>query len=215
MIIIEFLIFVISSGLFCSERFRHNIYAVLVAGGIATASSLLFVYHLGATYMLHADASPPQIIKQVVKVPVIQKISQPPALSKAQDCHADYPFWARLFGYEGSTDLSFNVLADGTVDGVTVAHSSGYDRLDEAAVRCVYKWHYRPGIKDGQIADMPWKTTVAWNLHGDKGVDADKTIDKPADMTADKPADKPADVPVAAPAGDGGKTADTADAPNN
>lgn len=189
MVIFEFLIFVISSGLFCSERFRHNIYAVLVAGGVATASSLLFVYHLGATYMLHADASPPQIIRQVVKVPVIQKISQMPVLSKAEDCHADYPFWARLFGHEGTTDLAFKVLADGTVDGVTVARSSGYDRLDEAAVHCVTRWHYRPGIKDGQIVDMPWKATVAWNLSS-KGADAAKTADTPAENAADKSADK-------------------------
>ncbi|MDE2183309.1 MAG: energy transducer TonB [Alphaproteobacteria bacterium] len=180
MIILEFLIFVISSGLFCSERFRHNLYAVLIAGGVATASSLLFVYHIGTTFMLHADASPPKIIKQIVRVPVVQKISQPPALSKAEDCHVDYPFWARLFGDEGTTDLAFRVLADGTVDGVSVAHSSGSERLDKAAVHCVARWHFRPGIKDGVLVDMPWTASVAWNLH-----DTNKSADAPAEK-ADK-----------------------------
>ena len=47
MIILEFLVFVISSGLFFNERFRHNLYAWLTAGVIATASSLLFVYPSG------------------------------------------------------------------------------------------------------------------------------------------------------------------------
>lgn len=163
MIVIEFLIFVISSGLFCSTRFRGNLWAVLIAGGIATASSLLFVYDAGAKLAFHPEA-PVKIVRQVVRVPVVQKISQPPSLSKPQDCHDDYPFWARMFGREGTTELTFQVLADGTVDGVTVAKSSGSDGLDDAAMDCVAKWHYRPGIKDGRLTDMPLKVSVAWSL---------------------------------------------------
>jgi protein TonB len=163
MIIIEFLIFVISSGLFCNSRFRGNLWAVLIAGGIATGSSLLFVYDVGAKLAFHPEA-PVKIVKQVVRVPVVQKISQPPTLSKPRDCHDDYPFWSRMWGDEGTTELAFQVRADGTVDGVSVAKSSGSDRLDDAAVNCVAKWHYRPGIKDGVLADMPLKVSVAWSL---------------------------------------------------
>ncbi|MBU6299470.1 MAG: energy transducer TonB [Alphaproteobacteria bacterium] len=165
MIIVEFLVFVISSGLFCSARFRDNLYAVLVAGAIATASSLLFVYHIGATLTAHADASsPPKIIRQIVRVPVVQQISQPPSLSKPEDCHDDYPFLARIFGDEGTTNLAFQVQADGTVSDIKVAQSSGSERLDRAAVDCVKRWHYRPAIKDGKLADVPWAAQVAWSL---------------------------------------------------
>ena len=163
MIVIEFLIFVISSGLFCNSRFRGNITAVLIAGAIATGSSLLFVYDVGAKLAFHPEA-PVKVVKQVVRVPVLQKITQLPSLSKPQDCHDDYPFWARMFGHEGTTELAFQVHADGTVDGVTVAKTSGYDGLDDAAVDCVAKWHYRPGIKDGVLVDMPLKISVAWSL---------------------------------------------------
>ena len=163
MIVIEFLIFVVSSGLFCSTRFRGNLWAVLIAGGIATASSLLFVYDAGAKLAFHPEA-PVKIVRQVVRVPVVQKISQPPSLSKPQDCHDDYPFWARMFGREGTTELSFQVLADGTVDGVSVAKSSGSDGLDDAAMDCVAKWHYRPAIKDGKLTDVPWTARVVWSL---------------------------------------------------
>ena len=163
MIVIEFLVFVISSGLFCSTRFRGSLWAVLIAGGSATGSSLLFVYDVGAKLAFHPEA-PVKIVKQVVRVPVVQKLSQPPSLSKPQDCHDDYPFWARMFGREGTTELSFQVLADGTVDGVSVAKSSGSDGLDDAAMDCVAKWHYRPGIKDGRLTDMPLKVSVAWSL---------------------------------------------------
>ncbi|MDE1939941.1 MAG: energy transducer TonB [Alphaproteobacteria bacterium] len=183
MIFVEFLVFVISSGLFCSERFRGNLYALLFAGGVATASSLLFVYHIGTMFTVHAAVPPPpKIIRQVVRVPVVQNISQPPSLSKPQNCHDDYPFLSRLLGQEGTTDLAFHVLADGVVDGVTVAKSSGSERLDDAAVGCVRKWHYLPAIKDGKLTDVPWTAQVVWSLDDPK----------PADTTTDAADAKPA-----------------------
>jgi len=163
MIVIEFLIFVISSGLFFNERFRSNIYAWVTAGIIATASSLLFVYHLGAMFTVQA-AEPPAVLKQVVRVPVVQKISQPPSLSKSQDCNEHYPFWAWLLNQEGTTELAFNVRADGTVENVSVTKSSGYEGLDDGAAKCVKAWHYQPAIKDGKLADAPWTTQVVWSL---------------------------------------------------
>lgn len=45
MIVIEFLLFVFSSGLFCRKKFRRNLWAKYLAGGIATVSSFLFVIH--------------------------------------------------------------------------------------------------------------------------------------------------------------------------
>jgi hypothetical protein len=45
MIVIEFLLFVFSSGLFCRQKFRRNVWAKYLAGGIATVSSFLFVIH--------------------------------------------------------------------------------------------------------------------------------------------------------------------------
>ncbi len=163
MIFIEFLVFVISSGLFCSERFRHNRYAWLTAGALATATSLLFVYHMGVMLTVHAaEPIPIKIVKE--RVAVLQKISQPPSPSGPQDCHDDYPFWAKLFSQEGTTDLILQVHADGTVTDVKVAQSSGSDRLDNAAVECVAKWHYRPAIKDGALTDTPWTARVVWSL---------------------------------------------------
>ncbi len=168
MIIIEFLVFVVSSGVFWNQRFRHHLWAVIVAGAVATGSSLLFAWDLYEKLAVHTEA-PVKIVKQVVKVPVVERISRPPALSKPENCRDDYPFLARVFGQEGTTELAFQVMADGTVSGVKVATSSGSDRLDDAAVECVARWHYRPAIKDGQLADTPMKIGVAWKLdEGDK-----------------------------------------------
>lgn len=169
MIIIEFLIFVVSSGLFYSQNFRHRLWAVVIAGAIATGSSLLFFYDLYDKLTAHTEA-PVKVVKQVVKVPVLQRVSQPPTLSKPENCADDYPFFARIFGEEGTTELAFTVLADGTVSGIKIAKSSGYDRLDDAAVDCVSRWHYRPAIKDNALVDAPMTVKVVWNLdEGEEG----------------------------------------------
>ncbi len=75
-----------------------------------------------------------------------------------------------MLGQEGTTEVAFQLLADGTLTGLTISKSSGSDRLDDAAVECVSKWHYRPAIKDGKLVDTPMKVSVAWKL--DEG-DAD------------------------------------------
>ena len=177
MIVIEFIVFVVSSGLFCSQNFRHRLWAVIVAGVIATGSSLLFIYDFAERMLVHTEA-PVKVVRQTVRVPVLQRVSQPPALSKPENCRDDYPFLSRVFGDEGTSELSFTVGADGTVSAIKVAKSSGSDRLDDAAVDCVKKWHYRPALKDNVLVDAPMTVKVNWNLDEDdssKSGDAAKT----------------------------------------
>lgn len=180
MIIIEFIIFVVSSGLFCSANFRHRLWAVVFAGAIATGSSLLFFYDLYEKLTVHAQA-PVKVVKQVVRVPVVQHVSRPPSLTKPENCRDDYPFFARIFDREGTTELAFTVLADGTVGNVKIVKSSGSEALDDSAVDCVTKWHYRPAIKDDQIVDMPMSVNVTWKLDEE---DSGKSTDH---STADAP----------------------------
>ncbi len=173
MIVIEFVVFVVSSGLFYNQNFRHRLWAVVIAGAVATGSSLLFAYDLYDKLTAHA-AAPVKLVKEVVRVPVVRHISTPPALSKPETCREDYPFFARLLGEEGTTEVSFVVQADGTVKDAAVSNTSTYDRLDDAAVECVARWHYRPGIKDGELVDTPMKVEVVWRLEGgDSGESGD------------------------------------------
>lgn len=166
MIIIEFLVFVVSSGLFFNERFRHRLWAVIAAGAIATGSSLLFVYDVGAKLAGHGD-QPPVITKIVKQVEVRQaQSSQPASAGRPHTCAEQYPREALNRHQEGMTSLSFNILTDGTVDAVTVVSSSGSRSLDEAAVHCVSQWHYRPALRNGQLAETPWKASVNWQLPG-------------------------------------------------
>jgi protein TonB len=181
-IVVEFVIFVVSSGLFCSQNFRHRLWAVIVAGVIATGSSLLFMYDFAERMLVHTEA-PVKVIKETVRVPVVQHVSRPPALSKPRNCRDDYPFFARVLDQEGTTELSFTVAADGTLNGIKVSKSSGYDGLDDAAKDCVRKWRYRPAIKDNENVDAPMTVKVTWNL------DDDDSSKKPDAAPTDKPAD--------------------------
>jgi protein TonB len=161
-IVIEFIVFVVSSGLFCSRNFRHRLWAVIFAGVIASGSSLLFFWDFYER--LEAKPQAPVVKIMRVPVPVVEHISRPPALSKPENCRDNYPFFARVLGQEGTTELAFTVGADGTVSGVKVTKSSGSDRLDDAAVDCVSQWHYRPAIKDDQLVDAPMTVKVDWSL---------------------------------------------------
>lgn len=165
MIILEFLVFVISSGLFCSEKFRHHLWAVIVAGAIATGSSLLFAYHMGVR-LTGADKPAPVIITKIIKQPVVKVVatSHPASAATPHDCQQDYPAEALNRGEQGVTFLGFKIMTDGTVSAIKVMGSSGSKLLDQAAVQCASHWHYRPAIKNGQLAESDWKASVRWVL---------------------------------------------------
>ncbi len=70
-----------------------------------------------------------------------------------------YPPAARLNGEEGGVDVVFLVGADGAVTDPAVWLSSGYPRLDAAALDAVRARQYRPATMDGKPATQ-WKTAV-------------------------------------------------------
>lgn len=61
-----------------------------------------------------------------------------------------YPMLARRKGYEGTILLRVFVLESGGVGKVKLEKSSGYDILDESALKAVKEWVFIPGKKNGQ-----------------------------------------------------------------
>ncbi|MBF0622793.1 MAG: energy transducer TonB [Magnetococcales bacterium] len=61
-----------------------------------------------------------------------------------------YPNSARRRGYEGSVVLSVEVNPKGLPVGISVHKSSGYSVLDRAAIKTVWKWHFKPAEKQGR-----------------------------------------------------------------
>ena len=75
-----------------------------------------------------------------------------------------YPRVARRRGYEGQTVLRVEVLQSGKVGQIEVATSSGFDVLDEAALRSVRDWIFVPGTKNGIRIDQWVMVPVRFSL---------------------------------------------------
>jgi protein TonB len=70
----------------------------------------------------------------------------------------EYPPASRRAGEAGTVTLQVFVKEDGRPGEVKIAKSSGYDKLDEAAVKEVQRsWRFVPGKEDGKPVAM-WHT---------------------------------------------------------
>jgi periplasmic protein TonB len=67
-----------------------------------------------------------------------------------------YPSQAIRMGHTGTVILSVQVLANGRVGEVRLVQSSGFQSLDESAMREARRWRFEPGTRDGVAAPM-WK----------------------------------------------------------
>lgn len=77
----------------------------------------------------------------------------------------EYPPASRRAGETGTVILEVYVLADGRVGEARVKQSSGYTRLDEAAVREVKRsWRLLPGTEDGKAVPMWGQFAVTFKL---------------------------------------------------
>lgn len=60
-----------------------------------------------------------------------------------------YPVESRRRREEGTVRLRVSVGVDGRVSEIGVVRSSGFERLDDAALDAVRKWRFRPGMQAG------------------------------------------------------------------
>ena len=68
----------------------------------------------------------------------------------------EYPVSEIRLQHEGTVLLSVQILPNGRVGAVRIDQSSGYAKLDDAAVREARRWRMRPGSQDGAATAM-WK----------------------------------------------------------
>jgi protein TonB len=78
-----------------------------------------------------------------------------------------YPAMAIRLNHQGNTLVTISIGADGSVQNVNVAGSSGYDELDQAAVQCITNgWHFRPATQSGQPIASKKEYRIVWKLAG-------------------------------------------------
>lgn len=78
-----------------------------------------------------------------------------------------YPLLSRRMGEEGVVVLRVEIDTQGGIGAVRVANSSGFPRLDEAALAAVRTWRCTPALRDGQpvraVAVQPFNFILQGN----------------------------------------------------
>lgn len=79
-----------------------------------------------------------------------------------------YPAAARQAGLQGTVLLKIEILANGRPGEISVARSTGYVALDEAAIAAVGKWRFVPAkdLSSGRTVGCITTLPVSFRLHG-------------------------------------------------
>lgn len=108
------------------------------------------------------SADPPQRLVSVA--PPTAKFVQARALI-ATHTTPDYPSVSRRLGEQGSLRLRLSITADGAVKDAMVEQSSGYQRLDDAAMQWVKAhWRYTPAMEGARPVASMLSAVVTFKL---------------------------------------------------
>jgi len=111
----------------------------------------------------------PVAVAPVAVAPVASP--SPPAIqlpssdaSYLQNPKPPYPALSRRLNEQGKTTVRVLIGVDGLPQRAEIATSSGFDRLDQAAMATVMRWRYVPG-KRGGVAQAIWfNVPINWVL---------------------------------------------------
>ena len=90
--------------------------------------------------------------------------AETPASFDAKNCKAEYPKTSLMNEEQGAVTMSFLVAVDGHVVESKVEKTSGYKNLDKAAVKAISACKFKPGTKDGAVAQTWTKVDYVWAL---------------------------------------------------
>ena len=99
-----------------------------------------------------APITPLEVVKAPVQESVAEPVIEPPKFGAAylHNPAPDYPAVSRRMGEQGRALLRVLVSENGDAEKVLVDTSSGYERLDQAAIQAVKEWRFIPAKRDQQ-----------------------------------------------------------------
>lgn len=80
-----------------------------------------------------------------------------------------YPIESRRKHEQGTVVLAITLGTDGAVEMISIARSSGFSRLDDAARDAVRKWRWRPTIQQGQAVRVKGVVEIPFVLQTTSG----------------------------------------------
>ncbi|MDO6416736.1 TonB family protein [Sphingomonas sp. BIUV-7] len=107
------------------------------------------------------SAAPPSAVVSETAAP----ISAPDGSAKSLGNPSPrYPMDARRNRWEGTVRLRVVITPEGMVKDIGVARSSGFDSLDEAALKTVAKWKFVPGKQAGVAVEAVGFLNIPFRL---------------------------------------------------
>lgn len=77
-----------------------------------------------------------------------------------------YPMESRRKREQGTVVVRLLIGIDGRVAQISIAQSSGFERLDQAAVQAIRGWRWQPVIRDGQPVEVRGLYSMPFTLQG-------------------------------------------------
>jgi periplasmic protein TonB len=97
--------------------------------------------------------------------PAPPKITQPSTdADYLSNARPQYPPLSKRLNEQGKVVVRALIGTDGTASQASIKTSSGFDRLDQAALATVLKWRYVPGKRGGVPEAMWFDVPVNWVL---------------------------------------------------
>ncbi len=84
--------------------------------------------------------------------------------SYASNCATVYPSLSKRLGEQGRVTVRVTISADGSPKNPSIARSSGFDRLDRAALEAVSRCRYVPGRVAGVAQEMSYTAPYTFVL---------------------------------------------------
>lgn len=105
----------------------------------------------------------------VACLPVKAQTASTDASAAVLKAPVQYPPAAVWAGEEGTAMVVLEVDTNGHARDASIHGSSGYPRLDDAALRSVAQWSFRPAVKDGKLVAQRLRVPVAFQLERNAG----------------------------------------------
>ncbi len=144
-------------------RARVCLYGFLVFSSYAAAADAQ------SDGLENAPASSQSAPGDAPKTMSLQAIENPvkiisPQIVERSSCIEDYSVASARANERGTVNLKMIIGTDGVPHDVTVDTSSGYARLDDAAVACISRWRYTPATMDGVPVEIESHPSISFDL---------------------------------------------------
>jgi len=120
------------------------------------------VRDVGGDFDVNFGVSTPDLLNAGNYIFEIEEIDQAP--QPLASIKPNYPPRARMRKIEGHVQVEFVVDSDGIVRDAEVTASTPQGVFDDAALRAVRHWKFKPGVKDGQAVPVRVRQPIKFIL---------------------------------------------------